>query len=98
MPEEPYIDVLANLLIEASASGTEEAVFSAKDRKRVGKKAVDKANALSGKHLRLSDESADIRGGFILRDRNIEVNCTFETLVRLQKSQTAGAVAKKLFS
>ena len=25
-----------------------------------------------------------MRGGFILKDQNVEVNCTFETLVRLQ--------------
>lgn len=97
MPEEQYIAVLSDLLVQASASGTEEAVFSAKDRPGVGKAAVEKANAASGKHLILSDQTADIRGGFILKDRNVEVNCAFETLVRLQKAETAGAVVKKLF-
>ena len=97
MPEDKYITVLSDLLVQASASGTEEAVFSAKDRPGVGKAAVEKANAASGKHLTLSDQTADIRGGFILKDRNVEVNCAFETLVRLQKAETAGAVVKKLF-
>jgi len=27
----------------------------------------------------------------------VEVNCSFDTLVRLQKNETAGAVAKILF-
>ena len=31
------------------------------------------------------------------REERLEVNCTFDTLVRLQKAETAGAVAKKLF-
>ena len=97
MPEEQYVTVLADLLVQASSNGKEEAVFSAKDRERVGEKAVAKANALSGKQLRLSEETQPIRGGFILKDKNVEVNCTFETLVRLQKAETAGAVAKKLF-
>ena len=39
-----------------------------------------------------------ISGGFILKDKNVEVNCTFDTLVRLQKADTAGAVAKMLFA
>lgn len=98
MPQEQYVSVLANLLVEASSNGKEEAVFSKEDRERVGKAAVAKANELSGKQLRLSEETQPIRGGFILKDKNVEVNCTFETLVRLQKAETAGAVVKTLFA
>lgn len=97
MPDEQYIAVLADLLVAASTNGKEEAIFSAKDRERVGKEAVEKANAASGKHLTLSAETDTIQGGFILRDNHVEVNCTFETLVRLQKAETAGAVANILF-
>ena len=97
MPEEQYTAVLAELLVRASSSGKEEAVFSQADRQRVGKAAVEEANRRSGKQLLLSEETQPIRGGFILKDRNVEVNCTFETLVRLQKTETAGAVVKKLF-
>ena len=90
------IDLLADLLVRASSSGTEEVVFSESD-KADGAKAVEKANAASGKKLTASKDAAPIRGGFILRDKNVEVNCAFETLVRLQKAETAGAVAKILF-
>ena len=98
MPQEQYVAVLANLLVEASSNGKEEAVFSKEDREQVGKAAVEKANHISGKQLRLSEETQPIRGGFILKDKNVEVNCTFETLVRLQKAETAGAVVKTLFA
>ena len=98
MPKEQYVDVLAKLLVEASSNGKEEAVFSKEDREQVGKAAVEKANQLSGKQLRLSEETQPIRGGFILKDKNVEVNCTFETLVRLQKAETAGVVVKTLFA
>lgn len=98
MPEEQYVTVLADLLVQASSNGREEAVFSPKDRELVGKAAVAKANERSGKQLRVSEETQPIRGGFILKDQNVEVNCTFETLVRLQKTETAGAVVKKLFA
>lgn len=97
MPEHVYIDVLAKLMAEASTGGEEEAVFSKKDRASVGKKAVDAANKKFGKSIKLSDSTADISGGFILKGRNVEVNCTFETLVRLQRAETAGAVARTLF-
>ena len=39
-----------------------------------------------------------MKGGFILSDGKVEVNCSFDTLVRLQKTETAGEVAKRLFS
>ena len=93
---EKKIQLLADLLTRASSTGTEEAVFSAADQED-GAKAVEKANAASGKKLKVSKDSAPIRGGFILRDRNVEVNCAFETLVRLQKAETAGDAAKILF-
>ena len=97
MPEEPYVEVLAKLMLQASSTGREEVVFSPGDRDRVGKAAVEKANQTPGKQFVLSDETRAILGGFILKDQNIEVNCTFDTLIRLQKAETAGMVAKKLF-
>ena len=97
MPEERYVEVLVKLMLQASATGKEEVVFSAEDRVRVGKAAVEKANQSAGKQFVWSDETRAIPGGFILKDQNIEVNCAFDTLVRLQKAETAGTVAKKLF-
>lgn len=97
LPEDRYIDVLANLLVQASDTGKEEAIFSAADAARIGKAAVEKANQISGKQITLSPETRLIQGGFILKNQNIEINCTFDTLVRLQKAETAGTVAKKLF-
>ena len=97
MPEAEYTEVLADLLAKASVTGSEEVVFSEKDQ-AVGKAAVDKVNAASGKQLKVSEEKQAIAGGFILKDKNVEVNCTFETLVRLQKADTAGTVAKMLFA
>ena len=96
LPHKTYVETLTALLLRASTNGKEEVVFSKADRERVGEEAVAAANA-RGKQLTLSEETRPIRGGFILRDKSVEVNCTFETLVRLEKAETAGAVAKKLF-
>lgn len=130
-----YVDLLARLIVEASATGREEVVFSQADRARVGEAAVKRANELlaekagvqvpevktgSGKldaivekvgkavtaatavakgtaMLTLSEDTRPMRGGFILRDGRVEVNCAFETLVRLQRTEMAGQVAKTLF-
>lgn len=129
MPEERYVEVLAELLVQASSTGREEVIFSPGDQERVGRAAVARANEMLAKRaapdvpqggskvagllnkvatsvtamakgtalLTLSKETRPVKGGFILKDENVEVNCTFDTLVRLQKAETAGAVAKKLF-
>ena len=47
--------------------------------------------------LTVSEETRAFSGGFILKNGRIEVNCTFDALVRSEREQTAGAVAKLLF-
>ncbi len=98
MPDAAYTDTLAALLVQAAPAGRGTVVLAPEDHKRIGAAAVAKANELlGGGKLVLSEETRPIQGGFILKDGKIEVNGTFETLVRLQKAETAGTVAKKLF-
>ena len=47
--------------------------------------------------LTLSEETRPLRGGFILSDGDVEVNGAFETLVRLERGEISGEVAKALF-
>ena len=47
--------------------------------------------------LTLSEHTRPIRGGFIMVDDNMEINCTFETLVRLQREKLEREVANVLF-
>lgn len=135
MEDGEYIALLADLLVSASSSGREQVVFSQKDRSRVGKAAVTRANELLAKQagaklpdvntgsstvnaivekvgkavtaasaiakgtamLTLAEETRPIQGGFILMDGKVEVNCAFETLVRLQRTEMASQVADALF-
>lgn len=97
-----YIELLAQLIAQASATGRENVVFSQADRARVGERAVKQANELLAQRkgtarLALAEDTRPIQGGFILREGKVEVNCAFETLVRLQRTEMAGEVAKVLF-
>lgn len=47
--------------------------------------------------LTLAEETRDIKGGFIMVDGDVEINCAFETLVRLQREQMEKKVADALF-
>ena len=131
LPDEEYIELLAALAVKAARTGREKVIFSRKDRNRVGKAVVTRANdALARKvaprlpgdltdtkagaildkvvtgasailagtgMLTLAEETRPIKGGIILSDGDVETNCTFETLVRLQRENISGEVAKVLF-
>lgn len=47
--------------------------------------------------LTLSEETRPIRGGFIMSDGDVEVNCAFEVLVRIQRESLEKEVAGVLF-
>ena len=97
MPDDRYTQVVAALLVQAAPDGRGEVIFAPEDAKRIGEAAVAQANKTLNGTLTLSEEVRPIRGGFILKNGNVEVNGSLETLVRLQRAQTAGAVAKTLF-
>ena len=101
LPEKEYVALLANLAVKASSTGREQVILSQKDRTRYGKQVVTQANELLAKTgtgaLTLAESSRPIKGGLILSDGDVEVNCTFETLVRLQRGELERDVAKVLF-
>ena len=99
LPENEYVALLADVAVKASSTGREQVILSQKDRTRYGKQVVTRANELlAGRGaLTLAEESRPMKGGVILSDGDVEVNCTFETLVRLQRSQLERDVAKVLF-
>ena len=103
LPEEAYIDLLAKLTVKASSTGSEQLILSKTDRARYGVKVATKANKLLAQagrtaKLTLSQESRDFQGGLLVADGDVEVNCTFETLVRLARGSVSGDVANVLFA
>jgi len=99
LPDEQYIETAAKLLAGAAPDGAGSVIFSKDDRDRIGAACVEAANRLLGGKgmLALSQEARPFRGGFVLVNGDVETNCTFETLVRLQKGTMAGETAKLLF-
>ena len=92
LPEDQYIDLLAALAKKASRTGNEEIILSAGDKQRVGKQVAEKAK------LKLSNETREMVGGLTLRDGNVEVNCAFETQLRVLRESMAAEVANILFA
>lgn len=102
LPEGEYVDFLAKLVAETSVTGKEKLIMNVADRARYGVKAATRANELlekAGKpaNITLSEQTRDLKGGLLLSDGAIEINCAFETLVRLARTQVTGEVTKVLF-
>ena len=102
MPAEEYVPLLAKLAAGAAATGREEIILNPQDQANLGAKVVEQANALlaaAGRtaSLTLSRQTRPIRGGVLLSDGTVEVNCALETLVRLSRDQATGEVSQLLF-
>ena len=90
----------ANAMLAAAAAP--ELPGEVKDSK-VGSliaKVVNGASALmqGTAMLTLSDETREIDGGVILRDGNVEVNCAFDTQLKVLRGSMAAEIAAILFA
>ena len=88
------------MAVKASATGKEEVLLNAKDQKRVGEQVVAKANELlrrKGK-LTLAEDTRPMEGGLTLRSGSVEINCAFETELRVLRENMASEIAAILFS
>ena len=100
MPEDKYVAWLVALASEAS-NGVGEVILSQRDAK-IGAEVVAKANeALVAKgkkgELTVSTDNRDMDAGFVLRDGNLEVNCSLDALLDMNRQSIAAKVAEDLF-
>ena len=102
MPRDKYTQFLARMAAEAAVSGMEEIVLNARDKAEVGNAVCKAANELlsakgtPGK-LTVSEDTADISGGVIVRFGGIETNCSIDALIRQRRSGLSTEVAAALF-
>ena len=102
LPEADYIAFLAREAGNAALTGKEEILLNQADHDRVGEKVAAAANALAAKRglpgeLKLSDKTRPINGGVVLRQGDIEVNCTLDSLLELSRGSLDAEVARILF-
>ncbi len=97
--DERRVNLLAALAAKGAVTGSERVLCTASDRDAIGAAVVKKANALLGErgNLTLAEEVASAKGGIILAEGNMEINCTFETILRQMHDTLSGEVADILF-
>ena len=84
-------------LLKERAPGLPEEVAKSKMGTLMDKLIHNTTAIVTGAGLTLSEQTRDIKGGFIMVDGDVEINCAFETLVRLQREQMEKKVADALF-
>ena len=84
-------------MVKERAPSLPEEVTRSKVGAFVDKLVHNTTAAVTGTGLTLSEETRDLKGGFIMVDGDVEINCAFETLVRLQREQMEKKVADALF-
>lgn len=102
LPAERYEELLTRLIASASRTGKECILLNAADRKVYGKKVTAAANsalAAQGRpaELTLADDVRDIDGGAVLKDGNIEVNCSLASLIEAKREELSVETAQNLF-
>lgn len=102
LDDSKYEQVIFNMLIASVESGEEEVVMSEDRVKKLSADFINKVNKAleaAGKkgNIKISDETRNISGGFILKSQGIEINNSFEAVIRLYRDEIEPKVAEIFF-
>lgn len=89
--DQDYFKLIFNLIKNCSREGE---IISAKDREKITQKAILE----SGRKYILAKKSLPIKGGFIFSTPHLEIDYSFENLIKIIREKTEIEVAKILFS
>lgn len=100
---EDYEKVIGSMLEKAMMDGIQEIIVSQRDVQKLPLGFIDNINhRLSQQRgiksqLKLSNETRDISGGFILKGENIEINSSFDSIIRMERDEIESSIARILF-
>ncbi|MGB4439494.1 MAG: V-type ATP synthase subunit E family protein [Sedimentibacter sp.] len=97
MSEDEYVSFLSDEIVKVpNCEGT--VILNEQDREKIGEKLVRAVNdRLKGEKIALSNKTVQSSGGFVLKNGDIEINSTFETLLDSIKDELTFEVANALF-
>lgn len=103
MEDEAYLKIIRGMLLKLAETGSESVIFSPRDINRITDsflKEVNEALLEQGKKgiLKLSEETREISGGFILQAEGIEINGSFDALMEMNRDDLEPEVAAILFA
>jgi len=98
-----YRELVKKIMLESCQTGEELVVIGENDRKRIDQELIESVNAELAKagkkgKLKLSPEPASIPDGFILKLGKIEINNSWENILRSLREKTEDEIIKLLFT
>ncbi|MEZ4357726.1 MAG: V-type ATP synthase subunit E family protein [Eubacteriales bacterium] len=101
LSKEEYLELMKKLLLKTVTTGDESVILS-KEECYINREFLDTVNDelnLSGKEgkLKLSGEKAELKGGFILKSKDLSIDCSLETLIKELRDKTESLLAQILF-
>ncbi len=102
MEDVKYREILRDMILPNVQTGHEELILSERDKTGLGETLLEEVNSQlteSGKEgkLTLSQDTYNILGGFVLRRGMIELNSSFETLLKSSRNDLESEVSTILF-
>ncbi len=91
--KKPYQELIKRMLFKVAKNGPGEVIISKEDRKRITPSFIEGIN----KEFKISKEERGISGGFILKREKIEINSSFESLLRSKREELELRLVKILF-
>jgi len=91
-----YLNIIKELLSRDEVSEGGELIIGEKEN-RIDAKFIKAVNKEMGGSFTLSKERRPIKGGFILRRGKVEIDASFETLLKSKKERLEMELAKILF-
>ena len=92
LPNKEYQNLIEKIAVEIIGTGKEEIVLSKNDKTRVDANFIQNINnKIKAKGLKpeikLSSSTANISGGFLLKKGDVEINSSFETILKKKKER-----------
>ncbi len=102
LPDNEFNSIMSQMIVNSVKSGNEEIIVSPSDKTKITQGFIDDINkkiSLKGipSNIKLSDETRNILGGFVLKSGDIEVNNSFEAIIRMNRDEIEPDVIKSLF-
>ena len=103
LDDESYLSFLTDLLRRCVADGVSQIILNEKDKSRIGDALLKNAKEIMSElgrngSITLSENCADISGGFILKYGDIEVNCTTENTIMQNRKKLESEVLKLIMN
>ena len=93
LDESKYMDFI-NKQLAAFEGQSGEILLNSADKKKYGAKL---AKLVEKTAIKVSDDEAKIKGGFILKQGDISINCSMEKLLEDNKEEMMSTIAHQLF-